>query len=233
MKINYAKLFTNKWLINSTAMVLTAAFLLLFYFFYLQYQGYDMIKKSKIKPAPLTVKTPQLLSDFPGRKIDVFSKTRGVKAVPEKKEPPKPLEFDIIGIVKLDKLYAVVEFKKTNKIKVFEEGKTIDGNILIEKIENDKVTILNNNQKKEIKLFTEKKEDSMGKPTDSGTLPDNPYHQFRPAGQNTPGNIIPPTREEPRFNPRHPNPDERLRQPIMPPRKRDDNKDNDLNREIE
>ena len=61
--------------------------------------------------------------------------------IKEENAPAKEKEFDLLGVVKVGKLYIVVQFKKGKKIRLFPEKSSINNKYYVEKIGIQKVLI--------------------------------------------------------------------------------------------
>ena len=117
-------------------------------------RGYLDFKNKKNHELPVTTRRNTRPARLFPLKKDIFSSTRVSKKEESRavKQTQKP-EYDILGLVKKDKLFAVIQFIKDKKIKLVPEGSKINARTVIDKIEPDKIVLRENNVVREVKIF--------------------------------------------------------------------------------
>lgn len=158
MKVSKILKTIDLGIIQKLAMILIAAiFIYIFYYYYGLFTGYQVVKESEAgrKVERIPVSPPVFYNFTPGDeehpdidKYQIFI-FKEKKATPEKAEgqgvigsdPGKGSGYQILGVVKKDKLFLVVRFDSDNKIRLFSQGMTIKDNIRVKKITTQQVVI--------------------------------------------------------------------------------------------
>lgn len=144
------------------AMILiVAVFVYIFYYYYGMFTGYRAVKKGaeqgqrKVERGPIPIAPPSFFTFIPGdeenpdiEKFRLFTfKEKKAKAGkpgfqgPMDSNPTKVENYLVLGVVKKDKLFVVVQFKSDNKIRLFAEGTAINGNSRVKRVTPRQVVI--------------------------------------------------------------------------------------------
>jgi hypothetical protein len=153
MKRKWRKIIDYKNAFYFSFLFVFVFFIYFIFLYYSQIKGYIKYKENK------TVKAPGIsLAELPvynetsiKKTRDIFSEYREKKKVSfDRKEV---IDYNILGVVKKNKLFAIVYFAKSKKIELFEQGSRIDANTVVDKIEVDKITLKKNGKKITYNVF--------------------------------------------------------------------------------
>jgi type II secretory pathway component PulC len=138
-------------------------FLFFTYFIFLYYnqvKEYIKYKETKVIKAPVISGISRV--KLPGKDVPIIPTGKDIFSKPQKKKnvstnAKEIVDYKILGVVKREKLFAIVYFTKDKKKKSFYNGIKLDSNTLIYKIKLDKVILKKNGKKITYQLFKSQK----------------------------------------------------------------------------
>jgi len=174
-------------------LAIVGIFVYIFYYHYNIFSDYQADKTIKDKQAVERppIKVPEFFNFNPDKVDNIlqymlfsFDKSK-VKVPPSAVSPATTTgsgKYNILGVVKRNRLFLLVRFLSDNKIQLYSEGMSIDGNSRIERLSTDQVTIVDSSgQRQTHKIFqTEYRLDSSGEMRIAGSKPDSNSDKIPP-----------------------------------------------------